>query len=70
MSSSNYDRRTALHLAAAEGHSSCVKFLVDTCHLSPLTKDRFVYFEYFIINDKFFSQKTSHISNFTKLLMH
>ena len=40
MSSSNYDGRTALHLAAAEGHSSCIKFLVETCKLSPLTKDR------------------------------
>lgn len=41
MSSANYDGRTALHLAAAEGHASCVKFLVETCKLNPLAKDRY-----------------------------
>ena len=41
MSIANYDGRTALHLAASEGHSSCVKFLVEVCHLSPLAKDRY-----------------------------
>ena len=43
MSNANYDGRTALHLAAAEGHASCVKFLVETCKLSPLAKDRWVF---------------------------
>ena len=36
MSNANYDGRTALHLAAAEGHASCVKFLVESCKLNPL----------------------------------
>ena len=36
----NYDRRTALHLAACEGHSDCVKFLVEKCRINPLVKDR------------------------------
>ena len=40
MKACNYDGRTALHLAAAEGHASCVKFLVEECHLNPLRKDR------------------------------
>ena len=38
--SRDYDGRTALHLAAAEGHRHCVDFLVVTCGLSPLTSDR------------------------------
>ena len=42
MSIANYDGRTALHLAASEGHSSCVKFLVEVCHLSPLARDRYI----------------------------
>ena len=36
----DYDGRTALHLAAAEGHAACVSFLVQTCHVSPLVTDR------------------------------
>ena len=40
MKAKNYDSRTALHLAASEGHLSCVKFLVETCQLSALEKDR------------------------------
>ena len=43
MSNANYDGRTALHLAAAEGHASCVKFLVESCKLNPLAKDRLVH---------------------------
>ena len=37
----DYDGRTALHLAAAEGHLLCVKFLVEDCNLSPLVTDRY-----------------------------
>ena len=42
MQACNYDKRTALHLAACEGHSDCVKFLVEKCKISPLVKDRYV----------------------------
>ena len=28
---SDYDGRTALHVASSEGHLDCVKFLVDVC---------------------------------------
>ena len=41
MRACNYDKRTALHLAACEGHSDCVKFLVEKCNISPLVKDRY-----------------------------
>lgn len=40
MKATNYDGRTALHLAAAEGHSSCVRFLLENCQMDPLAKDR------------------------------
>ena len=30
MNLGDYDGRTALHLAAAEGHARCVKFLLDS----------------------------------------
>jgi len=36
----DYDKRTALHLASAEGHLECVKFLVETCRVSPAVRDR------------------------------
>ena len=36
----DYDGRTALHLAAAEGHAHCVQFLVTGCGVSPLLRDR------------------------------
>lgn len=40
MTCSDYDGRTALHLAAAEGHLECVKFLVEQCNVNPFPKDR------------------------------
>merc|ERR1719445_289827 len=35
MAATNFDNRTALHAACAEGHLQCVKFLVETCGLDP-----------------------------------
>lgn len=37
---SDYDGRTALHLAAAEGHLDCVQFLLEQCHVPHNPKDR------------------------------
>ena len=31
MNMGDYDGRTALHLASAEGHLRCVRFLLDVC---------------------------------------
>ncbi len=42
MRASNYDGRTALHVACAEGHLACVKFLIESCDLDPLKTDRYV----------------------------
>ena len=36
----DYDLRSPLHLAAAEGHLNCVKFLVDDCHVTYNALDR------------------------------
>lgn len=37
---SDYDGRTALHLAAAEGHLDCVHFLLNQCSVPHNPKDR------------------------------
>uniref|UniRef100_A0A665V3X3 glutaminase n=1 Tax=Echeneis naucrates TaxID=173247 RepID=A0A665V3X3_ECHNA len=36
----DYDSRTALHIAAAEGHIDVVKFLTETCKVDPFVVDR------------------------------
>jgi len=40
MNIGDYDGRTALHLAAAEGHLRCVRFLLETCKVQHDVKDR------------------------------
>jgi len=40
MNMGDYDKRTALHLACAENHISCVKFLIETCKVDLNVEDR------------------------------
>lgn len=40
MAASDYDGRTALHLATSEGHLDCVHFLVEKCNVNVLAADR------------------------------
>ena len=40
MAAADYDGRTALHLAAAEGHQHCLRFLLHTAQLPPQPVDR------------------------------
>uniref|UniRef100_A0A674BPG1 glutaminase n=1 Tax=Salmo trutta TaxID=8032 RepID=A0A674BPG1_SALTR len=40
MEQRDYDSRTALHVAAAEGHVEVVKFLLEACRVNPVPKDR------------------------------
>ena len=45
MNLGDYDGRTALHLAAAEGHLRCVRFLIDVCKVRHDVKDRYLFFK-------------------------
>lgn len=36
----DYDGRSALHVAAAEGHTEVIRFLLDNTGASPALKDR------------------------------
>uniref|UniRef100_A0A6Q2YYE8 glutaminase n=1 Tax=Esox lucius TaxID=8010 RepID=A0A6Q2YYE8_ESOLU len=40
MEQRDYDSRTALHVAAAEGHAEVVRFLLEACKVNPDPKDR------------------------------
>ncbi|XP_041860039.1 glutaminase kidney isoform, mitochondrial-like [Melanotaenia boesemani] len=40
MEQRDYDSRTALHIAAAEGHTDAVVFLTEICKVNPYIKDR------------------------------
>ena len=40
MQKADFDGRTALHIAAAEGHFELVKYLVETVKVNPQPKDR------------------------------
>lgn len=40
MGSADYDKRTALHIAAAEGQLHIVKMLIEQCKVKPNPEDR------------------------------
>ena len=40
MNMHDYDNRTALHLAVAENHINCIKYLIQTCKVDINVKDR------------------------------
>uniref|UniRef100_A0AAR2J1U6 glutaminase n=1 Tax=Pygocentrus nattereri TaxID=42514 RepID=A0AAR2J1U6_PYGNA len=41
MEQRDYDSRTALHVAAAEGHAEVVRFLLEACKVNPVPRDRY-----------------------------
>ena len=43
MEAADYDKRTVLHIAAAEGELNCVKFLLDVCRVPLEPVDRWGY---------------------------
>ena len=40
MNTSDYDYRTALHLAVCENHVGCIKYLIETCKVDLNPSDR------------------------------
>lgn len=40
MNAVDYDGRSALHVAAAEGHAEVIRFLLDNAGANPALKDR------------------------------
>ncbi len=40
MAVADYDKRTALHIAASEGHADVIKLLLEKYQLDPFEKDR------------------------------
>ncbi|CAH2306575.1 glutaminase kidney isoform, mitochondrial isoform X1 [Pelobates cultripes] len=45
MEQRDYDSRTALHVASAEGHVEVVRFLIEACKVNPFPKDREVFIQ-------------------------
>jgi glutaminase len=41
MNIADYDGRTALHIAAAEGQEAAVRFLLEKCQVNITVKDRY-----------------------------